>query len=639
MSDVSIVSVSDVSVNNTVEINVRLSIPASRPEDGGAAPGFEANPMSKLSAAFKSDYGLLSFTVRRAQTLSKGVLGRILQSLLPHKTAMVLSSAFRALRLYPLVKDWAVGRWKNGLIRQFMDDQLGDSIVQEVVQPLVSKLLSTSTGSIIVDTYMAKAPDAVQRILKALLQYYRVVPREWANQATLDTLLNTLSDVIDPQSQDSRLTSEGLASDTVTVLHTLIRSAASSIASETGALRQALRITPSESDALVVFLDSIDQTLNATKDALWIPEAMLADYFMTRGNSQIHQLWARTSLAAVRMFDLVNPMVDWLERQWEVTGQPLLDSLLTSSADSTYSQQFMLAQVEPVVTALNTTMDAFFHSTGVGHSIASALEARGAPKAFGQTEVLQFIAGLRSSQPERFASHLAQGVVAVLKSAVVDGTAINFVIRNGLEIAQGVIQLAFTISRPEGPLGQAAQAVQGWNQAQLDQRLVTEFLSRMGQLQLNYEQLSYNVAAFPGVVPVASYVGPSVVLLGTDDSRNGTRDVKLDLYTSKDFSVTRLTKGVCVALWITDFEGGVAWMPQQSGVVMPAPRPPLCVSDSVPVNESTRQFSATVNSLPFGAYGPGAKALRFYWYNTADGAEIASGSRVVQSTQRAFAAV
>ncbi|GIL51449.1 hypothetical protein Vafri_7405, partial [Volvox africanus] len=129
------------------------------------------------------------------QTTFNIILDRILGSLVPGNVKKALLNALRVLQLYPQVQAWTVGRWRRGLIPRLLSSQLGSGIVQDVIQPVVSKMLLTATGSVLVDSWMSTATGAVHSALDHLVHQYQLVPEEWNTRQTLDTLARTIFNV------------------------------------------------------------------------------------------------------------------------------------------------------------------------------------------------------------------------------------------------------------------------------------------------------------------------------------------------------------------------------------------------------------------------------------------------------------
>ncbi|GLC70413.1 hypothetical protein PLESTF_000971100 [Pleodorina starrii] len=66
-SAVTLSSAIEVRADKTVQVFVSLIVPTSRPEDGGAAAGFEADPKSKLPASLITTFGIIDVKVQRGQ--------------------------------------------------------------------------------------------------------------------------------------------------------------------------------------------------------------------------------------------------------------------------------------------------------------------------------------------------------------------------------------------------------------------------------------------------------------------------------------------------------------------------------------------------------------------------------------------
>ncbi|GIL51455.1 hypothetical protein Vafri_7444 [Volvox africanus] len=66
-TDVILSSISEVRADKTVQVQIQIMMPASRPDDGGAVEGFESDPLSKLPASFVQQFGILMVTVQRGE--------------------------------------------------------------------------------------------------------------------------------------------------------------------------------------------------------------------------------------------------------------------------------------------------------------------------------------------------------------------------------------------------------------------------------------------------------------------------------------------------------------------------------------------------------------------------------------------
>jgi hypothetical protein len=54
----------------SAQVQSELTVPSSRPEDGGAPQGFEANPLTFLPGDFVSQFGITGLVVQRGQPSS-----------------------------------------------------------------------------------------------------------------------------------------------------------------------------------------------------------------------------------------------------------------------------------------------------------------------------------------------------------------------------------------------------------------------------------------------------------------------------------------------------------------------------------------------------------------------------------------
>ncbi|GIL51460.1 hypothetical protein Vafri_7444 [Volvox africanus] len=540
------------------------------------------------------------------QTTFNIILDRMLGSLVPGNVKKALLNALRVLQLYPQVQAWAVGRWRRGLIPRLLSSQLGSGIVQDVIQPVVSKMLLTATGSALVDSWMSTATGAVHSALDALVHQYQLVPEEWNTRQTLDTLVWTILNVTDPDSFiNHRLTIDGMVTDVAEVLHTLLKSSINSISSRTGALSIALELTAQERLLLVDFLQRLDEALTVVKSTPWLPEALLSVFGKTQDSYKVRLAWGEVMLSAALALDKLPVMVDWLVPLWRTTGEPFIDSLLRSAPNDSSSQQFVMSRLQPVLGALNSALKTFYQSTGLGATISSKLGSRGYPKYIYPDAAALLIGALRSTAPEQYIRRLVRRV-AELGYDVVDETPPHLLLRDGLVVAQAAIQFIFDVTSPGGVLHQAAP-VQTPLQLQKDRENVQEFLDRVFKLQSNLEQLIYSVYAYPAEAPVAMlYVNK-----GSGLGNNGTANITVSLRTMEPFRLMRLNhgnaRGVCALLVIS-------------------PPQLRCLSINNITNDT---FVIPFNNVSLGARGdvPAAgltRVIRVYWFNNADNAEIAS---------------
>ncbi|GIL86916.1 hypothetical protein Vretifemale_15113 [Volvox reticuliferus] len=548
----------------------------------------------------------------RQTPLFRTILRRILGSLVPDSVEYALSNAVRVLQLYPQVNAWAVRRWRSGLIPRLLSSQLGGGIVKEVIQPVVSKMLSTTTGSVIADLWMSTATGAVHGALDAFVHQYRLVPEEWTTRQTLDTFVKTILNVTDPDSfVNHRLNVDGTVSDTAEVLHTLLKSSISSISANSGALSIALQLTTQERLVLMEFLTRLDESLAMLKDTPWLPaEALLSVFGKTQDSYKVRQAWGEVMLSAALAVVKIPVMVDWLVPLWKSTVEPFIDSLLQSALTGSSGQQFALSRLEPVLAALNSSLDNVYHSTGLGATIASKLESRRYPKFITPGAASVFIGAVLSAAPEQYIRRLVRTVTDIGYD-VVDETPPHMLLRDGLVFAQAAIQFVLGVTGPGGVIQQQAASVQSLLQLQKDRENVQVFLDRVSELQGNVEQLIYSIYAYPAEAPVAMmYFNGSAGLGGN----NGTSNITVSLRTTEQFRLVRLNRGnntvhgVCALLVIS-------------------PPQLRCVSIT---NITNNTFVIPFQNVSLGVGGAGTagglnrRVIRVYWFNNADNAEIAS---------------